>query len=435
MVHKTTLSTRALLEVVAFFPQGIDENNLDWLFPTISDRRTIFDKFCVLSLTYRSNGFITMLAPIRDYLTPKDPKSSPLLCATKDRYFSRLSVEIGPDRPKFGEARWILLEDVNVEHLLDVFTSIDPNAGDIWNVCYHFMQHLKWFKPRQTVLRQKIESLSDRHPFKSKCLSELSWLFARVGNHRERKQLLIHTLKLERQRGNKSQIAQTLRYLSDANRHLGLHEEGIQQVKESLEILERIGDTIGQASCLNNLAWSLFSGKQLDAAKDAAFRTIDLVPEKGQEHLVCISYRVIGRIYHSMGEKEKAVHYLKKALEIASPFGWHDVLFCVHHDLALLFHDEDEFDDANAHTERAKSHAVDDAYSMSRAMKAQARIWYRQGRLEDAASEALCAIESYEKLGAVEDARECSDLLREIEQTMNCLPIPIHSGRSGELLE
>jgi len=115
---------RALLGIIAFFPQGVDENNLEWLFPTISNGTDVFDKFCILSLTYRNNGFVTMLAPLRDYLSPEDPRTSPLFCTIKERYLTRLSAsEIDPDEPTYGEARWITSEDVNVEHLLDIFTT------------------------------------------------------------------------------------------------------------------------------------------------------------------------------------------------------------------------------------------------------------------------------------------------------------------------
>src|ERR1700753_3935901 len=173
-------AARELLSIVAFFPQGVDENNLDWLFPTIPNRTTIFDEFHSLSLTYQSNGFITMLVPLRDYLGPEDPLSSPLLCATKEHYFTRLSAEIDPNAPGFRETRWIASEDANVEHLLNVLTSINTNSDGVWRACKGFLAHLRWHKPRQTVLGPKIEALPDDHPSKPDCLLRLAQSFESI---------------------------------------------------------------------------------------------------------------------------------------------------------------------------------------------------------------------------------------------------------------
>jgi tetratricopeptide (TPR) repeat protein len=411
-------NARDLLGVVAFFPQGVNEKNLDWLFPTVSNGKNTFDKFCALSLTRRSNGFVTMLAPIRDYLNPQDPRTSPLLCAVKSHYFSRLSAGADPGMPGFEERRWIVSEDVNAEHLIDVFTTIDPGRDDTWVACRHFVEHLTWHKPRQTMLKSKIEALPDDHPSKSKCLGQLSQLLGQMGNDVERKRLLTHTLELERRRGDDSQVAYTLQQLCSVNRNLHLYKEGIQQAKEALEIFKRTGNTRWQMQCSSVLSWMFFQAKQLDAAEDVASRAIGLALEEGQEILVCRLHRVLGNIYRSKGEKMKAIHHFETAIGIASRFDWHDVLFWNHFDLAMLFCDEGEFNNANAHAEQTKLHAVNDTYKLGRAMQMQANVWDRQNRLEEARSEALQALEMLEKLGATSDAEDCRKSLQMVERAL-----------------
>jgi len=414
---------RELLGVVAFFPQGIDENNLEWLFPAISNRTHIFDRFCNLSLTHRSNGFITMLAPLRDYLSPDDPKTSPLLLTTKEHYFTRMSVDIDPNMPDFEATQWIISEDINVEHLLDVFTTIDANSDDVWDTCVKFMVHLHWHKKRLTILKPKIEGLPDDHWSKPKCLFQLTRLLSSVGNHVECKRLLTHAVNLWRERRDDNQVAITLVELSNTNRLLGFHREGMEQAKEALQICERLGDTVGQAHCLIRLAWLLRSDDQLDAAEEAAFRALDLLPEKGQQFRVCESHRVLGNIYRSKGDIEKAVHHFEVAIGIATPLNWHDVLFWIHYELAVLFRSGGRFDDAHAHIKHAKLHAAGNAYYLGHAMELQALVWYDQHRPEEARSEALRAADVYEKLGSVEYAERCRDLLRMIESS------PVASGQ------
>ena len=409
-------NAREILGVVAFFPQGVNEGNLEWLFPAIPNRADFFDTFCVLSLTHRNNGFITMLAPLRDYLSPKDPKSSLVLCRTKEHYFTRMSVTIDPGEPNFGETRWIVSEDVNVEHLLDVFTTIDASSASVWRACADFMEHLYWHKERLVVLKPKIEGLPDDHPYKARCLAFLSRLFASVGNRVESKQLLTHVLKLRREQGEDCDVALTLMELSEINRDPP--EDGIPLAKEALEIYERLGNAMGQAQCLVRIALLLCLDKQLDAAEEAASRAINLT-EEGNRFLACQSHRILGETYWRKGEAEKAIHHFEITLGIASSLSLVHELYYIHCALSDLFLAEGRFDDALEHLEQARLHAVDSAYNLGRVMARQAVIWRRQGRLEEARSEALHVTGIFEKLGAARDLEWCREFIQDMQEELD----------------
>jgi tetratricopeptide (TPR) repeat protein len=425
---------RELLGVVAFFPRGIDEQNLDWFFPAISDRRNIFNRFCILSLTYRRDGFIAMLAPLQDHLCPKDPASSPLLRATKEYYIKRLSAEVNPGGPGYNEARWIMSEDVNVEHLLDVFTSIDTKSAKIWDACANFMKHLYWHTPRLVVLGQKLEGLPDSHPSKPRCLFHLSRLFDLVGNPVEFKRLLTHALQLWRERGDDFEVAEALRLLAEANQRLHLYSEGILQAKESLEIFRRLNYALEQASTLQQLAVLLLNNNQIDAAEEAASISINLLPDS-EQFLLCQGHRALGDICRSKGEIDKAISHFETALGIASSFDWRGQQFRILYTLAGLFYGQGRVDDAQTHVERSKLYTVNDAYNLGCAMALQARIWDKQGRVEEAKSEVLCAVGMFEKLGTAKELEDCRKFLQDIEGKTK---MPVTSGGSdfdGELPE
>ena len=86
--------------------------------------------------------------------------------------------------------------------------------------------------------------------------------------------------------------------------------------------------------------------------------------------------------------------------------------------MARLFWDGREFDDANTHIGQARSHAANNPYLLGHGMEMQAEIWFPQCRLEDAMSEAMRALETYERLGAAKDAGRCRELLQTIQRAM-----------------
>jgi len=408
---------RALLEVVAFFPQGVDENNIDWLFPTIPDRKNIFDKFCVLSLTCRNNGFATMLAPLRDHLCPKDPESSPLLVATKGCYFSRLSVRAKPGTHGLEETRWIVTEDVNIEHLLGVFTSVNANTQSVWNACAHFLWLLHRHRPRLTMLGSKIEALQDDHPYKPPCLVQLALVLESLGNYSESRRLLACALKLWRDWGDDGMVAHMLELLAYVSLQSNLPTEGIPQAKEASEMYENLNDTEGQENSLRCLALLLAKDGQVDAAEDAASRAIKL---SSDEPGLCQHHHALAHIYSARGEMEAAISHFKTALGIATSIDLWAIGASVLRCLVQTLLKGGRLDGAQVHLERLKSDGANNLFSLGLAAAVEVCVWRRQGRFEEAEAEVSRIFCLFEEVGAPAEFLEfCQGFLREVEGKMN----------------
>ncbi len=175
------------LQIVAFLPEGADVRTLEQLMPTVLNPRSVVDGLCRLSLTYRKGDFVTMLAPIRMHMLSDEraPTVSqfPLLKDVRGFYVDRLRrSDPTLQRPHEGDkphplrldGTWIRTEDINVERLLayDVDDTTDTKQKEaVARLCVSFLRILSMFKPRATVLEEKIKAISSPRPRRFFCIT------------------------------------------------------------------------------------------------------------------------------------------------------------------------------------------------------------------------------------------------------------------------
>ena len=177
---------------------------------------------------------------------------------------------------------------------------------------------------------------------------------------------------------------------------------------------------VQQADSLINLALAPRNDGQLGAAEEAASHTIDLLPEKGEE--LRQAHHVLGGIYESKGKMKKAIRHLEIALDIASSHNVANELFWANLVLSTVFSTERKFGDGQVHIERTKSLAANNANLLAFAILQRARIWNGQHRSDEARSEALRAINAFEKVGDTHRAERGRGLLQQIEARQSGRP-------------
>ncbi|KAG6875283.1 hypothetical protein C0993_010040, partial [Termitomyces sp. T159_Od127] len=106
-----------LLHIIAFLPQGISKTRLTSIFPAIENIDTCADALCKQSLAYLNGDFITLLAPIRLYITSHyNVNSNPFLEQVWSHYVAHVE-----------DSKIVAQDNVNIEHVLTHWLK-DPGA-------------------------------------------------------------------------------------------------------------------------------------------------------------------------------------------------------------------------------------------------------------------------------------------------------------------
>ncbi|KAJ8591056.1 hypothetical protein M405DRAFT_860847 [Rhizopogon salebrosus TDB-379] len=166
---------RNTLAVIAFLPQGLNENLAGDLLPSLPQVNAICDVLCTQSLVYRQAGFAKMLAPIRHYVQDSLPPPDPI-CLRDIRAFYYGA--LGQQRANSVDV--IKSDHINIEHIIALGLTAPHGAEEACGVCFQFLQFLVAIAPRPTSLAPaifKITENSSTWKRKGTCLFTLGSLY------------------------------------------------------------------------------------------------------------------------------------------------------------------------------------------------------------------------------------------------------------------
>ncbi|KAG2035398.1 hypothetical protein BDR03DRAFT_526393 [Suillus americanus] len=175
------------LAIIAFLPQGLNENLASDLLPSLPQVDAICDVLCMQSLVYRQDNFLKVLAPIRHYVgdSLRAPDSA---CLPEIRAFYYNTVDsCSAERDQYADI--IISDHLNIEHVVaSNLANILDDAEETYNACWQFLLCLERHLPRPTTLTPAISNIienSSTWTLKARCLSNLARLYQTLSQHAE----------------------------------------------------------------------------------------------------------------------------------------------------------------------------------------------------------------------------------------------------------
>ncbi|KAG2143131.1 hypothetical protein BD769DRAFT_1772202 [Suillus cothurnatus] len=147
-----------VLAIVAFLPQGLNEDLASDLLPSLPQVDTICDVLCMQSLVYRQDNFIKRYVPST----------------------IALSLPVHQTRDQYADI--IISDHLNIEQVVAFnLACISDDAEETCAACCRFLACLEWHLPRPTTLTPAISNIienSSTWKLKAYCLLNLGQLYS-----------------------------------------------------------------------------------------------------------------------------------------------------------------------------------------------------------------------------------------------------------------
>ncbi|KAG0691564.1 hypothetical protein DFH29DRAFT_1017813 [Suillus ampliporus] len=225
---------RRALAVIAFLPQGLNEDLASDLLPSLLQVDAICDVLCRQSLIYRQDGFIRMLVPIRHFVRDSLPPVD-ATCLPEIRAFYYHTVQQCSDA-RDRHADIFISDHLNIEHVVAFdLARIPDGMQETCNICYWFLSRLKLYLPRPTTLAPAIFNIIENSSTwvpKSNCLWHLAWLYFTLSQPAEQMKAFKAAQALCLAAGDYENVAQCVVRCAETYRSQGCFLQSQQVVED-----------------------------------------------------------------------------------------------------------------------------------------------------------------------------------------------------------
>ncbi|KAG2360398.1 hypothetical protein BDR07DRAFT_1487058 [Suillus spraguei] len=279
-----------VLAIIAFLPQGLNEDLASDLLPSLPQIDTICDVLCMQSLVYRQDKFLKMLAPIRHYV--RDSLRAPDTTYLQEirAFYYRTVASCSEARDQYADI--IISDHLDIEHVVACnLANIPGDAEEMtYSTCWQFLQCLRWHLPRPTTLTPAISNIVENSSTwtpKAHCLFTLAQLYGILSQLAESSQAFQAAEVLYLTAGNHESMAHCLITRADALRAQGRYIES----QNLLEDLQHSDSWESLSETTKARAWFL-----LDMARMYAFTASadELFMKSAEDHV----WGLYSKIWH-----------------------------------------------------------------------------------------------------------------------------------------